>query len=296
MPTTESERRSWITPGAQDAAQRTYASVQAALKQWAPLRGLDFEVFLQGSYANSTNTRGDSDVDIVVMLKTTFMPDTSRLSTSEKQTWESQRVPGTLTIKDFRSHVHDALVSYYGTVRVQAKDKCIRVAKTEGYVDADVVPAYQYRLYTSYGTWTAPEWIEGISIHPLSGGSIVNYPKVHRVNGSAKNDRCHEDYKPAVRQVKRLRRRAVDLGKVGKSDAPGYLLECMVFNVPDSVFTYDDAARLPGVVGHLHSLSAETMAATFWSCDRIHHLFQDDPGQHNQYTAKRVIDTLWEIL
>ena len=76
MTVSSTQPRSWTTPGARGVAACTHASVQAALHGSRHLAGLDYEVFLQGSHANDTNIRGDSDVDIVVMLKTTFMPQT----------------------------------------------------------------------------------------------------------------------------------------------------------------------------------------------------------------------------
>ncbi len=99
-----------------------------------------------------------------------------------------------------------------------------------------------------------------------------------------------------MRQVKRLRRRAVDLGLIAKGTVPGYLLECLVYNVPDSYFVADDSARLVGVLKWLHDFTAEELAARFLSCDQVHHLFRDDPGDHDQYTAERVLGTLWRLL
>jgi hypothetical protein len=294
--TTVAERSSWTAQGSADASKRTYDSVKAALSRSFELQGVEYEVFLQGSYANSTNTRGDSDVDVVVMLTSTFMPDTARLSPMEKQYHQIHRVPGTTTASEFRGKIERALRGYYGNARVSPKNKCIRVAKADGYVDADVVPAQQHRLYTSYSASGRSEWTEGISIQPLQGGRIVNYPKEHIRNGQAKNGAANGYYKPTVRQVKRLRRRAVDLGLLGPKDAPGYLLECLVSNVPTEYFVSDPSDRLVKIIAYLSVYNAKTLLSHMWSGDRIHKLFDDDPGEHNQYTAKRVIDVLWELL
>lgn len=140
MTVTSTELRSWTAPGAQDAAQRTYASVRAALKGSPSLNGLDYEVFLQGSYANHTNTRGDSDVDIVVMLKTTFMPETRLLPAADLARYEAYRTPGTVHADEFRTRVHRALVAYYGATAVEPKNKCLKIPKHGNLVDADVVP------------------------------------------------------------------------------------------------------------------------------------------------------------
>lgn len=296
MATTAAEHISWTGQGSVDASSRTYNSVKIALARSQELERIDYEVFLQGSYANNTNTRGDSDVDVVVMMTSTFMPETSRLDTVQQARHQRDRIPGTTSAFELRSMVERALRRYYGDSRIDPKDKCLRVAKTDGYVDADVVPAMQQRLFTAYPSSSSAQWIEGISIAPLSGGRIVNYPKQHIKNGQAKNARANENYKPTVRQVKRLRRKAVDLGLLTPKDAPGYVLECLVSNVPDEYFVNDPSDRLQRVMAYLSIHDAAALRTQFWSGDRIHHLFVDDPGQHSAAKAHHVIQTLWNLL
>lgn len=296
MTITSTELRSFTAQGAQTAMQATYASVKAALAGAPSLAGLEYDVFLQGSYANDTNTRGDSDVDIVLMLTTSYIPDTARLSSEERSAYEASRIPATVTAQSFRDRVEQALVAYYGRGRVQPKNKCLRIPKNPGYVDADVVPALQHRLYTSYPAYSDPKFIEGIAITPLSGSRIVNYPKEHIANGQTKNGVCSQNYKPTVRQVKRLRRKAVDQRLLSPSAAPGYLLECMVSNVPTATFTSDEVDRVISVVAWLNAHSAANLAEGIWSGDRIHRLFVDDPGHHDPHNAKHVLETLWSIL
>lgn len=294
---TQVQARSWTTPGAQGSAQDTYAAVRAALSRWPPLRRYTYETFLQGSYANHTNTRGDSDVDVVVMLTSVFEYDSSRLNPFELLTFE-QTFPGRAeaAITGFHREVTAALLDYFGPSRVSPRNKCIRVDKTTGYVDADVVPAYQYRNYLSFPTGTAPTVVEGIAIHPQSGGQVINYPKEHIKNGAAKNAQCQENYKPTVRQVKRLRRTAVDANLLGPKDAPGYLLECMTWNAPRELFVTDHLQRLHGVVTWLSRFSPHDLNRQIKSCDNIHHLFIDDPGGHDAWRAYHVAQVLQSLL
>lgn len=293
----EADLRSWVAPGAQDAAKRTYASVQVALARSGVLKEYDCEVFLQGSYANSTNIRGDSDVDIVVMARKVFYPDTTRLSPTEVARYEANRHPATARPRHLRDAVQDALVSYYGSQRVSAKNKCIRVAKTDGYVDADVVPSLQKRTYLDYPAVGDPRFIEGITITPLKGPQVTNYPKEHKRNGTAKNQATGH-YKDTVRQLKRLRSELIHQGNIARDDVSGYLLECMTYNCPDYLLTESDhVERLRLALYWLGKHSPEQLAANFVSCDKVHHLFRDDPGLHNQYTAARVIAQMYsEVL
>jgi hypothetical protein len=294
--TTTAERRSWTAPGAQDAAKLTYDSIKTALGRSSALANLRWEIFLQGSYPNATNTRGDSDVDVVVMLKSTFSTDVRNLSVAEQQRRLRDRGTPTVTASSFRSLVEQALVAYYGSARVHAKNKCLRVDRRQGYVDADVVPALQHRLYTSYPAYGTPTWIEGIAIDPLHGGRIVNYPKEHIRNGQTKNKRCSERYKPTVRQLKHLRRRAVATGALPDGIAPGYLLECLTYNVPDTYFLSDDSARMSSVLTWLKDLSHAELTTICKSGDEVHRLFVDDPGNHNATTAAHILSVLWRTL
>ena len=283
------ERSSWTVSGSDSTAQKTYTSIKAALE---PIRAdLKLNIYLQGSYANATNIRADSDVDVVAESDRTFRSNKTRLSAMARQYYDSIYPAPTYHAWELRRDIKNALVRYYGTPWVSDKDKCIRVAKRPGYVDADVVPAFQYRYFKSPDPsdvrW---DWVEGIIIYPRSGGTIVNFPKEHIRNGQAKNKACGGRYKPTVRQVKRLRNRAVDEGRISKSESPGYLLECMTYNVPSSRFVSNDSERLKNIVLHLKFAGK----ARFMSCDGIHTLFGTDPGGFSVSQAQRVVDALWE--
>ncbi|MFJ5976364.1 nucleotidyltransferase domain-containing protein [Pseudarthrobacter oxydans] len=296
MVTTVEEHRAWEAQGSVDASSRTYTSVKTALDRSAELRRLQYEVFLQGSYANATNTRGDSDVDVVVMLTSTYMPETSRLSGGEQQKYASDRIPGTTSSVDFRSLVEQALRNYYDTGLVDPKNKCIKVKKRDGYVDADVVPAMQQRLFTRYPSLDGATYVEGISITPLQGARLVNYPKEQIKNGQAKNAQADGNYKATVRQVKRLRRKAVSLGLLGADVAPGYLLECLISNVPDELFVNNPSERLLKVMAYLQNFTSSGLHEAMWSADRIHKLFVSDPGGHSPYMAEHILNVLWDLL
>lgn len=287
MTSSPSERSNWTGRGADTSAQNTYASIKAALKDIIAQRNV--EVFLQGSYANATNVRADSDVDIVVMTKQAFSGNFDELSTYTRLAWDSLPA-ATYHESDLRAEVNAALVAYYGSSRVHPRNKCIQVDKRDGYVDADVVSCIQYRWYPHSDPNLARDYIEGIQLFPLRGGSIINFPKAHIKNGQVKNGECLERYKATVRQVKRLRTRAVDEGLLAADAAPGYLLECMTFNVPANQFVADDSDRLLAVLAWLRVADKQG----FLSCDRIHKLFRTDPGHFNASDAQQVIDALWE--
>jgi hypothetical protein len=287
MTSTSQEHENWTAAGSDAAAKNTYASIRKALEGIEKTR--DVEIFLQGSYANATNIRADSDVDVVVMTRQTFRGASDRLGP-----WARARFndlpPATFTASDLRAEVTAALRDYYGAARVHPRKKCIQVDGTSGFVDADVVPCLQYRWYTKPDSDLTRDFIEGVAIQPTVGEQIINFPKEHIKNGQSKNAACNGRYKATVRQVKRLRNRAVDQGVLADGVAPGYLLECMVYNVPPAEFVADDSKRLSNVVLWLKFASK----AGFFSCDGIHRLFQTDPGKFDAATAQTILDALWE--
>lgn len=63
---------SWTNPGSTQMAINSHTSVRNALKKANVFANMNLEIFLQGSYKNDTNIRGDSDVDIVVVTPDTF--------------------------------------------------------------------------------------------------------------------------------------------------------------------------------------------------------------------------------
>lgn len=286
MSSTNQEHTKWTAAAGGDQATETYEEVRKALADLD--RRHSIEIFLQGSYANQTNIRVDSDVDVVVKSNCTWSGSWQQLSPIGIQRYDALGTANYGAI-DLRRDVTLELQSHFGSHRVHPKNKCIRVDKVPGYVDADAVPCLQYRLFTSANPDFSREFIEGIAIFPRDGGMIVNFPKQHIKNGQDKNQATGK-YKATVRQMKHLRNRAVDEGRIQKEVAPGYLLECMTYNVPNPQFVSDDSQRLLNVVSWLR----ENDKSGFMSCDGIHRLFVDDPGGFEVSTVQRIANALWE--
>ncbi len=292
MAATATEVGNWAAAGTRDAMARTYAAAKLAIAGNDDLKARNIEVFLQGSYANATNIRGDADVDIVVMLKSSWIADTSLLAPAQKQAYDRDHHFVSYGAAQLRRDTIKALAYYFGANRVDPRDKCIRVNKIEGYVDADVVPAIQHRVYVNYDSITKGRFVEGTKLITQKGLVIINYPKLHEINGTAKNQATRENFKSTVRQAKHLKRRAASSGKLDPKIAPGYLLECLVYNAPNDLFIDEHHGRLTGV---LHWLLTADLTP-FKSVDNIHELFRTDPGSFSAPEAKTVVLTLAEEL
>jgi hypothetical protein len=68
---------------------------------------------------------------------------------------------------------------------------------------------------------------------------IFNHPDQTYTNGVAKNDRTGRAYKRAIRILKRLRNKLQEENVAAASDIGSFLIESLVWNVPDSAFNHD---------------------------------------------------------
>ena len=76
----------------------------------------------------------------------------------------------------------------------------------------------------------------GTELLPDNGGSIINWPRQNYTTASTKNDATGRRFKAVVRILKRLRYEMVDNGHTVAEPIPSYLLECLVWNVPNEGF------------------------------------------------------------
>jgi hypothetical protein len=234
LPIPESQLDTWSTEGASVTAKTTYDSVKKTLE--TSLSSVDFETYLQGSYRNSTNIRADSDVDVVVELKSAFTSNKSELSQDDRGLYDRTYSDATYTLAQFRNDVFGALVNHYGGGSVSVGNKSLKVVKGSGRLGADLVVCVEYRKYRSF-SGAGTSYMGGIAIWDARGSRwVVNYPKLHYDNGVTKNSQTHDWYKPTVRMFKNARSYLMDNNTITENLAPSYFLECMLYNVPNSNF------------------------------------------------------------
>ena len=287
MAINESQLQTWSNAPASAKIQFTHEQVRKALEQSDALRGRTYEVYLQGSYANSTNTRVDSDVDIVVQLSSTFNHDISKLSQDQQRLFHQTFPNATYHWADFRRDVISALNSYFGSASVKPGNKSIKLVGSESRVNADVVPCLQHRQYQSFATWNHDDFVEGMKFWTTletPSREIVNFPKVHIENGEDKNADHRTDtmYKGLVRVVKNIRRQLVERHNFDPKIAPSYFVECMIYNVPDGHFQND----FKGSLEYAHDfILRRCTPASLLTASHQHLLFGPEPWQWNEQDA-----------
>ena len=228
----ESTLQSWTAPlskSEQDRAENTVKMIKFAIDANAELKTMDIEVFAQGSFANNTNVRIESDVDICVMLRSTFFYDLPE----GKVAADYGITPGSITFQRYRNLVKKALQDKFGSSYVTDGNKSLRIRENTYHVQADVVPAFQYRRYTI----TVGSYHEGIQFYAKDGKQVTNFPKVHIKNGTAKNNRTWYKYKELVRIMKHIKNDMVDDGMTNGDKITSFLVECLVWNISDATIT-----------------------------------------------------------
>ena len=141
MVPSESQLEAWSKQGAVTNSMNTHNSIRTALDSHKWPEAMGYEVYLQGSYANTTNIRGDSDVDVVVECTSVYY---SNIEEHEKAVlgW----TPGKYSYADFRQEVINALSSYYGNSSVDTSGaNAIEVLPgiNSNRLKADVLPTVQ---------------------------------------------------------------------------------------------------------------------------------------------------------
>jgi hypothetical protein len=242
MSTTTTQRgqllSQWIKPSSddekaqQDRAQRM---VTDAVKGHEPLKSAALSVYAKGSYANNTNVRRDSDVDIVVQCQVCqyfdYMPGQEPASPAGSP-YVGEWAPGKL-----RSEVSTALAKAFGASNVDTSGKlALLIGAVPGSRPSiDVVPCFDYRLYNDPHR---SSWRDGSCVWPSSGPKIVNWPAQQLNNGRSKNTRTGGRYKYFARALKNAENVLVREGTIEAKAS--YLMECLAWNVTDATLQTGD--------------------------------------------------------
>ena len=243
MAITEAQLVTWSHQGAITQSKDTYGTVMRALESdRVRYTSRRFNILLQGSYGNDTNVYAESDVDVVICLDATFHPGLDDLNSAEKAAFHSAHPDSaTYTRAQFKAHVITALEAAFPRA-VTPGNKAIKIAASGNRRRADVVAAGQYRRYYSFPSTSGASYAKGICFFKPGGTQIVNYPRQHSDNCTAKHQATNRWFKPTVRILKNLRRAMVNDGIIDKIIAPSYFLEGLLYNVPDEKYggSYQD--------------------------------------------------------
>jgi hypothetical protein len=247
----EAQLQTWSRQGSIAGSAVTYRMIKAVLEaDDTPYADKNFEVFLQGSYGNDTNIYAESDVDVVIKLDSSFARNLARLPADQQQFYEATFSNATYTLDDFKTDVLGVLTDAFGG-DVHEGEKAIKITGSGQRRDADVIVAIQYRDYELFFDRDSQSYIEGIKFRTLGRQDIINYPKQHSENLTAKHQATYEWLKPTVRIFKNMRSKMLDEGLISDDTAPSYFIEGMLYNVPRDCFGQNYATTVPNCLNWL---------------------------------------------
>jgi hypothetical protein len=263
--------------------------VSDAISGYKPLKLHQVRVITQGSYRNNTNVRQESDVDVCVYCTDVYFDD---YTFADYGRTETGTIDAAYTYSQFKNDVQSALEAKFGKDGVTRGNKAFDVHPTGYRVDADVVAAFAYRLYKKriynpvYGM-SAPEYVEpeGTKFISDTGSTIINWPEQHYANGAAKNGRTGNRFKYIVRALKRLKYYMIEKKIAGMESIPSYLIECMVYNVPDSLLDGDSYEQnVRDVISSAHNAAnTEETRKELLEVNELKYLFRSSqPWTHQQ--------------
>ena len=224
-------------------ADRAARMINDSISSYAPLNKKQMSVYGSGSYKNNTNTRNESDIDIVVVLQDCFFPKYPQGKPPQSE--DLGHTGGVAYgLNAFREDVGRALVAKFGSQGVTAGSKAFDVHSNTARLDADVAVFLEHHRYTgkknSDGTW---HYLEGVEMRGQDGTRIINWHRDHYRNGVDKNIRTGRRYKRIARVMKCLRddmKRGEKKEVREAADVPSFLLECLAFNASDNCYQQED--------------------------------------------------------
>src|SRR3989344_5965717 len=262
----------WAKQGSKDLSSTTYQSVRNALSgSSSPIREMitsgKVKIDLQGSYANDTNTRGDSDVDVLVRLDV-FQSNKLLLPREQYLLHEQTYFTADYILAHLRRDVLIALKAYYGNAFIdETGNKSIKLLKNSGRLKADIVPVIAHRTYS---------YFLGLHNHSKVEGILLNHQATSNL------------FKRVVRIIKNARSYAVEKGLLSEETDPSYFLQSLVYNVPNEMFTGDNNTAVFNILKYLN----EHDISSFVTQSNQHQLFGTSKHQWNITDANTTINAL----
>ncbi len=236
MKYSEATLKGWCQPASKSEDIKINHSIDMikdAINHNVDTKNLNIEIFTQGSYANNTNVRSSSDVDVCIMLKSTFFTHYPDEMTDE----DSGFSEGTITYKEYKKYVLKALTDKFGKDQISIGNKSIKIHSNTYHVEADAVVAFLLKDYYIINSCDPSKFVEGIRFYAKDGSIVSNYPKAHIENGAKKNNETNHAYKKLVRIFKRIRNEMVDDRVINGDKITSFLIESLVWNVPNKIIT-----------------------------------------------------------
>ena len=279
----EDQLTEWTKPSSnteKEKQDRTERMIRQAIDSHSPFDDCSLHVYAKGSYANNTNVRTDSDVDIAVECTDVLYWDEAKygLHTS------GSKYKGVWTPPKLRAELVSAMKNIFSDQVDDFGSTAIQINSSTARVDADVVPCFSYRYYMINGSR------DGTKIFKKQGGNIVNYPKHQLDRGVEKNMQTSYAYKKGARLLKRIENKMAEDGEF--RELPSFFVECLAYNCPNKIFAKASwTDKLRGMLYYIwDELQGEEPGTGRWleanECFYLFHSDQDWTRENGREFAK----------
>lgn len=293
MPFSETQLTTWAGQGAIASSATTYNSIKTSIESISWNNDINYNIYLQGSYKNSTNIRANSDIDVVVEFQSIFISNKQSLKPDELKEFDAYYPDGKYSLDDFKTAVIEGLEKYYGKNNVIDGNKAIKVTGTNGRLDSDVVCCAEYREYRSFSRTKTNDYEKGIVFWTKTYDKVVNFPIQHYDNGVTKNTQAGGNYKAATRIVKNMKSRMVDLKLIDAKLAPSYFVECLLCNAPSTKFQFSYYVQIvPETLNFLRASIQDKSIEKFVCQNYQRYLFGSSAQQWDIEKCKTFINEL----
>jgi hypothetical protein len=209
---------------------------------------------------------------------------------------------GGYNYSEFKNEVEKSLVAYFGKDSLTRGNKAFDLHENTYRIDADVVPTFEHRRYSKDGSY-----ICGVQLQPDRGRKIINWPEKlfdnpnwpsqHYENAVVKNTSTGRRYKGVVRIIKKLRNIMDDNGIAEANPISGFLIECLVWNSPNTKFigdSWEDDTR--NCITYIWSSTKSAENCNDWGeVSEYKYLFRGSPDSKRQ-EAHSFINAAWDYI
>jgi len=274
----------------QEKAANAERQIRQAIQDSPALQNRDIKVFTQGSYRNRVNVRRDSDVDVGVLCFDTYFPEygDDNIKAQARQFF----IPATYTYGQFKDELQQALTTRFGSSQVTRGDKAFQIDENTYRVNADVAAFFEHRRF-----YSAANYHSGVEMRTDKGRSIINWPEQHYENGVSKNSSTSKRYKRVVRILTPLRNEMANEGISAAEPIPSFLIECLVWNAPESAFGgYDYRSMVRAVIANVFNNTIDDARCREWGeVSELKYLFR--PSQPwSRAQAHAFLGAAWDFI
>jgi hypothetical protein len=270
----EDQLNTWSGLGSVQQSSATYQSIKRVLDHTnAPYASKKTDSFLQGSYANDTNIYGDSDVDIVLRTRAFFHYNIDALPEPQKAEFKRVHpIPSEYNLRAFKTDAIAWLNQNYGGDLDTSGTKALRLKANGNRRSADVLLVAPHKRFVSYQSEQEQSFVEGVLFITFGGTHLINYPKQHSDNMTAKHQETNGWLKPTVRIFKNMRNRMIKDGLIKEGGAPSYFIEGMLHNVPKEHFGGSYQKTVEACWGWINGADHGSLYCANWQ----HYLIRDN--------------------